>query len=63
MCFQAAIKAHPVRFFWVGVVIGVLIGVLLGYQSFKQLAENVQDAVLKSGRTTINSFESPQNGN
>ncbi len=62
MTLKTAIKTHPLKLFWVGALTGLLLGVLLGYQTFKNLNENVQNAVLKSGKTTINSYDMPGNG-
>lgn len=62
MNLQTTLKTHPSRLFWLGLVAGLLIGLLLGYQSFKQISENGQNALLKSSKTTINSYGTQENG-
>lgn len=58
-----SLKNHPAQMFWLGMATGLLIGLLLGYQSFKNLSENGQSALIKSSKTTtINSYETQDNG-
>ena len=58
---KAYTSLHPFWIFWIGVLTGALIvGLVFAYQAIQQ--QNLQDALLKSGKTTTNSIDMPTGG-